>query len=199
MKSFFELVVKDLISKVVFEKTFFIIPNRRSKVFLKKEIVKSIKNTTLSPQILSIDDFIELISEMNESPKTTQIFYLYEAYMKVSKKKDFESYSLFRNWSNMLLDDINDADMSLAKSNDIFKYLFEIQKLQTFSEEEGKTKLEFWKMIPQIVNEFKQILQKTENFYMQDNNKLMPEVDAELWFTVEEKNNQIIKTQILKY
>lgn len=37
----------------------------------------------------------------------------------------------------------------------------------------------------------KQILQKTENFYMQDNNKLMPEVDAELWFTVEEKNNQI--------
>ncbi|CAM1365265.1 Protein translocase subunit SecA [Tenacibaculum litopenaei] len=37
----------------------------------------------------------------------------------------------------------------------------------------------------------KQILQKTENYYMQDNNKLMPEVDAELWFTVEEKNSQI--------
>ncbi len=37
----------------------------------------------------------------------------------------------------------------------------------------------------------KQTLQKTENFYMQDNNKLMPEVDAELWFTIEEKNNQI--------
>ena len=53
--------------------------------------------------------------------------------------------------------------MSLAKSNDVFKYLFEIQKLQTFSEEEGKTKLEFWKMIPQIVNEFKQILQKKDN------------------------------------
>ena len=37
----------------------------------------------------------------------------------------------------------------------------------------------------------KQILQKTENFYMQDNNKLMPEVDEALWFVVEEKNNQI--------
>ncbi|CAM1366554.1 preprotein translocase subunit SecA [Tenacibaculum xiamenense] len=37
----------------------------------------------------------------------------------------------------------------------------------------------------------KQILQKTENFYMQDNNKLMPEVDAELYFTIEEKNNGI--------
>lgn len=37
----------------------------------------------------------------------------------------------------------------------------------------------------------KQILQKTENIYMQDNNKLMPEVDKDLWFVVEEKNNQI--------
>ncbi len=37
----------------------------------------------------------------------------------------------------------------------------------------------------------KQTLQKTENYYMQDNNKLMPEVDKELWFVVEEKNNQI--------
>ena len=37
----------------------------------------------------------------------------------------------------------------------------------------------------------KQLLQKTENFYMADNNKLMPEVDADLWFTIEEKNNQI--------
>ncbi len=37
----------------------------------------------------------------------------------------------------------------------------------------------------------KQILQKTENTYMADNNKLMPEVDAELWYVIEEKNNSI--------
>lgn len=37
----------------------------------------------------------------------------------------------------------------------------------------------------------KQILQKTENHYMADNNKLMPEVDAELYYTIEEKNNSI--------
>ena len=37
----------------------------------------------------------------------------------------------------------------------------------------------------------KQILQKTENYYMADNNKLMPEIDEELWFVIEEKNNQI--------
>lgn len=37
----------------------------------------------------------------------------------------------------------------------------------------------------------KQLLQKTENFYMQDNNREMPKVDAELYFTIDEKNNQI--------
>lgn len=37
----------------------------------------------------------------------------------------------------------------------------------------------------------KQILQKTENQYMMDNNKEMPKVDAELYFVIDEKNNQI--------
>ncbi|MBT8305082.1 MAG: preprotein translocase subunit SecA [Bacteroidia bacterium] len=34
-------------------------------------------------------------------------------------------------------------------------------------------------------------LQKTENFYMQDNNREMPKVDAELYYVIDEKNNQI--------
>jgi preprotein translocase subunit SecA len=37
----------------------------------------------------------------------------------------------------------------------------------------------------------KTILQKTENIYMADNNKLMPEVDTELYYVIEEKNNSI--------
>ncbi len=37
----------------------------------------------------------------------------------------------------------------------------------------------------------KMLLQKTENFYMQDNNREMPKVDAELYYVIEEKNNQI--------
>jgi len=37
----------------------------------------------------------------------------------------------------------------------------------------------------------KQILQKTENQYMQDNNRDMPKVDEALYFVIEEKNNQV--------
>ena len=35
----------------------------------------------------------------------------------------------------------------------------------------------------------KQFLLKTENFYMQDNYKEMPKIDAELYFVIDEKNN----------
>jgi preprotein translocase subunit SecA len=37
----------------------------------------------------------------------------------------------------------------------------------------------------------RQILQKTENQYMSDNNREMPKIDAELYYVIDEKNNQI--------
>ena len=37
----------------------------------------------------------------------------------------------------------------------------------------------------------RQLLQKTEGQYMQDNNREMPKIDAELFFVIDEKNNQI--------
>ena len=37
----------------------------------------------------------------------------------------------------------------------------------------------------------KQLLQKTENFYMQDNNREMHKIDAELYYVIDEKNNQV--------
>ncbi len=41
----------------------------------------------------------------------------------------------------------------------------------------------------------KQILTKTENYYMQDQSKEMPKADAELYFVIDEKNNQVELTE----
>ena len=41
----------------------------------------------------------------------------------------------------------------------------------------------------------KQLLQKTENYYMQDNNREMHIIDAELYFVIDEKNNQVDLTE----
>ena len=39
------------------------------------------------------------------------------------------------------------------------------------------------------------ILQKTENYYLQENGKLMPEADSTLLFTIDEKNNSVDLTE----
>ncbi|UYZ62937.1 preprotein translocase subunit SecA [Hymenobacter weizhouensis] len=39
------------------------------------------------------------------------------------------------------------------------------------------------------------VLQKVENFYLQDNQRQMPQADAPLFFTIDEKNNQIELTE----
>ncbi|SDF76834.1 protein translocase subunit secA [Mucilaginibacter pineti] len=39
------------------------------------------------------------------------------------------------------------------------------------------------------------VLQKTENYYMQDQEKEMPTVDSELFFVIDEKNNQVELTE----
>jgi preprotein translocase subunit SecA len=41
----------------------------------------------------------------------------------------------------------------------------------------------------------KQVLTKTENYYMQDQGKEMPKADAELFFVIDEKNNQVELTE----
>lgn len=41
----------------------------------------------------------------------------------------------------------------------------------------------------------RQILQKTENFYLQENSKAMPEADEPLYFTIDEKHNTIDLTE----
>ena len=160
MKLFFESVIDEVLENTELEKTYFIIPNQRSKVFLKKEILKKISSISVSPQIYSIDDFIEKIADIKEATRTTQLFYLYESYMKVSDKKDFESYNLFRNWANTLLNDINDIDMGMADDNDVFQSLYEIHKLESISDEYSKNTLAFWKMMPKIVSNFKSSLSK---------------------------------------
>ena len=138
MKLFFETILEKIFNNIDLEKTFFIIPNQRAKIFLKKEILKKISSISVSPQIFSIDSFIQKIADVKEATRTTQLFYLYESYMKLSDKKDFESYSLFRKWANTLLNDINDIDMGMAECEVVFQNLYEIHRLEAINDNESE-------------------------------------------------------------
>ena len=159
MKSFYRSVIEEVVDSIYLEKTIFVIPNRRSRLIIKKEILNTISKTSISPIILSVDDFIEKIADLKESTMTSQMFLLYESYIKASGLKELNSYSSFRSWSKTLLNDLNDIDMSLCDNTIIFKDLFEIHKIQSINEPNNE-KLNFWGMLPKIVKIFKEKLKK---------------------------------------
>ncbi|TPN84706.1 preprotein translocase subunit SecA [Aquimarina algicola] len=105
--------------------------------------------------------------------------------------------------------DIHEFDMLKPKISDVVsvqqKYLTtvlaEAKKLikEGDNKEGGFKLLQVYRGIPKnkalikFLSEegVKQLLQKTENFYMQDNNREMHKIDADLYYVIEEKNNQI--------
>ena len=87
----------------------------------------------------------------------------------------------------------------------ITQYLAEAKKLiATKNESEGGLSLfrahrglPKYKPLIKYLSELgtKAIMQKIENYYLQDNSKLMPEADEPLYFTIEEKSNSIQLTE----
>jgi len=155
MITFYFKVLKEIISKLDLQKTFFIIPNKRSKALLKNNIIDLINKPTIAPIILSIDDFTEQVSGLKESSRTNQIFDLFESYLEISDQNDIQSYSKFRSWANTLINDTNDIEMSLSSTDEVFNYLYELQKLNLINDDEKNIGL--WKLLPKIIKRFKSL------------------------------------------
>ena len=155
MITFYFKVLKEIISKLDLQKTFFIIPNKRSKALLKNNIIDLINKPTIAPIILSVDDFTEQVSGLKESSRTNQIFDLFESYLKISDQNDIQSYSKFRSWANTLINDTNDIEMSLSSTDEVFNYLYELQKLNMINDDEKNIGL--WKLLPKIIKRFKSL------------------------------------------
>ncbi len=92
-----------------------------------------------------------------------------------------------------------------AQKKVVHQYLLDAKKLlaDTQEKEGGVALFRAYRGLPKdkplikFLSEsgIKQVLQKTENFYMQDNSKMMPEADEPLYFTIDEKHNSIDLTE----
>lgn len=107
-----------------------IIPNQRAKLFLQKEFISKIKNSSFLPQIYTIDDFIYSLSELKKIDQNRLLFLLYQVYLKseVAPKDQFINYL---SWASLFLKDINEIDMQLVSAEEVFVNLAEIKRLET--------------------------------------------------------------------
>ncbi|VXB39511.1 conserved hypothetical protein [Flavobacterium sp. 9AF] len=131
-----------------------ILPNKRAKVFLLDSLHNHSNKTIFAPQINSIEDLIQEISEIRIIDSIELIFEFYEIYLKLTPNEEVQSFNLFSNWAKTLLQDFNEIDRYLLEPNFVFSYLKDIEALKRWDLQPKDTTilidshLAFWNKIP---------------------------------------------------
>lgn len=140
-----------------------ILPSKRAGGFLKNYMRKHASQTHFLPEIISIEEFIEKLSDLSIIDNTELLFLSYQAYLKtdsISEKDDFETFS---SWITTLLNDLNEMDRYLVPQNQFFGYLSGIQDINHWYLKHDKTELienylNFWNSLPGFYDNLSEIL-----------------------------------------
>ena len=140
--------------------TIVVLPNKRAKIFLIDALKKQVTANILSPEIISIEDFIQDISQIRTVDPIELLFEFYEVYLSVTDKAQQQSFEQFANWAKMLLQDFNEIDRYLLDPNYVLSYLKDIEDIKKWGiEVDQKTQLlenyiDFWKLLPKYYKVF---------------------------------------------
>ncbi|MET0946241.1 MAG: PD-(D/E)XK nuclease family protein, partial [Flavobacterium sp.] len=150
------VVIRDFSAKLA--ETTLVLPNKRAKVFLIEALKKETNKTILSPEIISIEDFVQDVASIRSVDSIELLFEFYEVYLSVTEKQNQQSFELFANWAKTLLQDFNEIDRYLLEPSHVLSYLKDIEDIKKWGiEVENKTKLlenyiDFWKLLPLYYN-----------------------------------------------
>lgn len=131
-----------------------ILPNKRAKVFLIEALRNKVEDTVFSPEIISIEDFVQDIAGIRSVDSIELLFEFYQVYLNITDKQLQQSFELFANWAKTLLQDFNEIDRYLLDPNYVLSYLKDIEDIKKWGiEVENKTQLlenyiDFWKLLP---------------------------------------------------
>jgi hypothetical protein len=140
--------------------TIIILPNKRARVFLIEALQNQVDGAIFCPEIVSIEDFIQEISNLSIIDPIELLFEFYEVYLSMTEKSEQQSFELFANWGKTLLQDFNEIDRYLLDPTKILTYLDNIKEIEHWSlNAEARTELiekhlEFWKLLPKYYSSF---------------------------------------------
>ncbi|MFM9825144.1 PD-(D/E)XK nuclease family protein [Flavobacterium sp.] len=134
--------------------TIVVLPNKRAKIFLIKALKNQITNNIISPDIISIEEFIQDVAGIRSIDSIELLFEFYEVYLSITVKTSQQPFETFANWAKTLLQDFNEIDRYLIDPVGILSYLKDIEDIKKWGiEVENKTQLlenyiDFWKLLP---------------------------------------------------
>lgn len=142
-----------------------ILPSKRAGGFVRNILKKQSTATRFAPVIISIEEFIEQLSNLKIADPTELLFKSYQAYLSLYEEDtqtpdDFETYS---GWIPTLLSDFNEIDRYLVDTQAFFDYLEGIKALERWNFDGESTPLladylAFWKQLPIFHDRLKQAL-----------------------------------------
>ncbi|WP_298340988.1 PD-(D/E)XK nuclease family protein [uncultured Algibacter sp.] len=150
MTTFIHDVLRDLQhNKNNLSQLTFVLPSKRAGIFLKNVLLSIVDETIFSPIILSIEEFVEELSQLKPISSTELLFEFYSTYTHLTKEKNRDTFESFSKWAQILIQDFNEIDRYLIPQKNIFNYLSAIQDLKHWSVEGNKTDfikkyLSFW-------------------------------------------------------
>lgn len=133
--------------------TIIILPNRRAKLFLIDALKNQASKTIFSPEIISIEDFVQDLAGIRSIDSVELLFEFYTIYLEITDK-DKEPFETFANWAKTLLQDFNEIDRYLLEPDKVLKYLENIKEIEHWSVDVDKRTdlidkyLIFWKKLP---------------------------------------------------
>ncbi|MFT5102581.1 MAG: ATP-dependent helicase/nuclease subunit B [Candidatus Latescibacterota bacterium] len=129
-----------------------ILPSKRAGGFLKNYLKQNAATTSFAPEIISIETFIERLSDLKIIDSSELLFKSYHAYTAgrtLDTTEDFESYT---NWAITLLNDFNEVDRYLVDPTRFFSYLGSVKTLERWNMQDQQTDLvkkylSFWNQL----------------------------------------------------
>ncbi|WP_430968161.1 PD-(D/E)XK nuclease family protein [Spongiimicrobium sp. 2-473A-2-J] len=159
MRSFLEEVIEEECSQTdSLDRFVFVLPSKRAGIFLRNCIARSAKRTLFSPEIYSIEAFVEKLSGLTYATHTQQLFELYTSYLKTITG-EHDNFHDFSKWAQTLLQDFNEIDRYLIDAESIFSNLASIREMEHWGPHAEKTQmmrnyLRFWNQLEALYTTF---------------------------------------------
>ena len=126
-----------------------VLPSQRAKKYIQEELFDVIGKPFISPNFITINNWIKELVPYNVISSVHQLFELYAVHRELAGEED--SFDEFMRWGKLLLNDCDEIDRYLVDPAQLFKNLRDVKEIENWSfdsekelTENQKRFMEFW-------------------------------------------------------
>lgn len=133
-----------------------VFPGRRAGVFFTAYLNELVQQPILSPEIITIHEFISSLTDYQQADPVSLVLKLQEVYSR--ETGHHEPLDEFFFWGEILLADFDDVDKYLLNADDLFRNIADLKALENqfdyLTAEQKKAIDEFWGNLEKVPNSF---------------------------------------------